>query len=1009
MKKILLFLAMLFTTATVHAQDNVSARRPFGQHTVAFTATPTFDAGTTENWKMTLTGNVTSSTLTGAEAGMFLKWEICQDNVGSHTFVWPSQLQNPITITATANACTTEIFYYDGTNGLIPVTTTSGGGGSGTVNAGTVGQIAQYSASTTVSSDAKLDDGNTNANGLTYSGTAGIFAQTYSATGTGAMTLSGKEGTCSGAAATFDVICVGDSISHSIETSLNGGSFFPVPQHQSTSPTPHGPLVAETFPQIFAVGVGTAGQPFLSGGAGADPGYAALNIASSTNVTGILQKTNALGTVVYTDQANTGGAAMTLDMSGSITTASAFRVPNKAGCTVALNGADCYDTTSNNRHFGTNSADSIVPVTTITPTNGNCAQWTIVSGNVQLGQAAGACGTPGGSPPLNNIVAATGANTIFNGDNAQIWQASLTTASKHWFTIDENSASTATGTPYLWDVHSIASSTANPVIFTTQGTVNGWNLLNSGSLWAPVGAGALAIPGTAHGVVISQGAGSATTLAPEVAAGKVLIDNGPGQDPSFQDPVISQAFVNIWNAQDITATRTSANVRNPIFSQSATLQLTFAGITGSPSGCTLQFRGVDSQGNVLNNSGTVSISPANGTSSQTFTAASTLQTAAQVSAVYACSVYPTAGTLTLDFTPIPNVNVTNIIAVGTIPAGTNIIGKVGIDQTTPGTTNAVSATNLPTTVDTNSGTKSASTLRVVLATDQPALTNKLLVTPDSVALPAHQSTNVDQLNGTTTDTNSGNKSAGTLRVVIATDQPQLTNSLKVDGSGVTQPVSGTVTANIGTTNGLALDTTVAKLNNAQGSTTSGQTGPLMQGAVTTSAPSYTTAQTSPLSLTTAGALRTDASATTQPISGTVTANIQSNASVNQAQIGGSAVVADPCQQLARSSANINLTAGGQVITGAASKQTYICSMELITATAQNIALVEGTGTVCATGIAGMAGGTTAATGWNFGANGGFVKGIGANWVFKTATAADNVCLLLSGTGQTSGSIQYVQQ
>jgi len=43
--------------------------------------------------------------------------------------------------------------------------------------------------------------------------------------------------------------------------------------------------------------------------------------------------------------------------------------------------------------------------------------------------------------------------------------------------------------------------------------------------------------------------------------------------------------------------------------------------------------------------------------------------------------------------------------------------------------------------------------------------------------------------GTTADTNSGNKSAGTLRVVIATDQVQLTNALKVDGSGVTQPIS----------------------------------------------------------------------------------------------------------------------------------------------------------------------------------------------------------------------------
>ncbi len=49
--------------------------------------------------------------------------------------------------------------------------------------------------------------------------------------------------------------------------------------------------------------------------------------------------------------------------------------------------------------------------------------------------------------------------------------------------------------------------------------------------------------------------------------------------------------------------------------------------------------------------------------------------------------------------------------------------------------------------------------------------------------------NLTQIAGTAVDTNSGTKSAGTQRVVIATDQPQLTNALKVDGSAVTQPVS----------------------------------------------------------------------------------------------------------------------------------------------------------------------------------------------------------------------------
>lgn len=64
---------------------------------------------------------------------------------------------------------------------------------------------------------------------------------------------------------------------------------------------------------------------------------------------------------------------------------------------------------------------------------------------------------------------------------------------------------------------------------------------------------------------------------------------------------------------------------------------------------------------------------------------------------------------------------TDLKANVTLHSGSAIIGKTGIDQTTPGTTNAVAATNLPTTVDTNSGNKSASTPRVVIATDQPAI------------------------------------------------------------------------------------------------------------------------------------------------------------------------------------------------------------------------------------------------------------------------------------------------
>ena len=114
---------------------------------------------------------------------------------------------------------------------------------------------------------------------------------------------------------------------------------------------------------------------------------------------------------------------------------------------------------------------------------------------------------------------------------------------------------------------------------------------------------------------------------------------------------------------------------------------------------------------------------------------------------------------------------------------------VSVSGTVTTTPPSNASTNLAqvagTTPDTNSGNKSAGTLRVVLATDQPQLTARLLVTPDSVALPAHQSVNVDQIAGTTPDTNSGNKSAGTLRVVLATDQP----AVSVSGTVTTTPPS----------------------------------------------------------------------------------------------------------------------------------------------------------------------------------------------------------------------------
>lgn len=116
-------------------------------------------------------------------------------------------------------------------------------------------------------------------------------------------------------------------------------------------------------------------------------------------------------------------------------------------------------------------------------------------------------------------------------------------------------------------------------------------------------------------------------------------------------------------------------------------------------------------------------------------------------------------------------------------------GSLTVDGTVSITANSsVNVAQLAgTTTDTNSGNKSAGTLRVVLATDQPALTNKLLVTPDSVALPANQSVNVSQINGVTPLMGNGVTGTGSQRVTIASDNTAFSVNAVQSGTWTVQP------------------------------------------------------------------------------------------------------------------------------------------------------------------------------------------------------------------------------
>lgn len=195
-----------------------------------------------------------------------------------------------------------------------------------------------------------------------------------------------------------------------------------------------------------------------------------------------------------------------------------------------------------------------------------------------------------------------------------------------------------------------------------------------------------------------------------------------------------------------------------------------------------------------------------------------------------------------------------------------------------------------------------------------------------------------------------------------------TGLLRVDGSGVTQPVSGTITANAGTGSFTVVQSTAANLRAQTASEGSTGSSPpaiagLTGGSVTTAAPSYTNGQMSALSLTTAGLLRVDASGTTQSISGTVTANAgtgnftvtQATASNLRAQTaaesatgsappslavltGGSVTTAAPVYTNGQMSA-LSLNTSGQLRVEAAGSNTATPTLANVSGSASSVTLI----------------------------------------------------------------------
>lgn len=258
------------------------------------------------------------------------------------------------------------------------------------------------------------------------------------------------------------------------------------------------------------------------------------------------------------------------------------------------------------------------------------------------------------------------------------------------------------------------------------------------------------------------------------------------------------------------------------------------------------------------------------------------------------------------------------VTVGVDPAtfslNVNIVGPQNFGSPTTAVRTASLIGNTAGLASFGSGTTSSQTLRVVLPTDQTAIpvsqsgtwttgrTWALSLASDHVnaaqegawTVTANQGTSPWVVSGTVIaneDKNYGTVGANTLRTASqignatgaalfgagTTTAQVLRVVLPTDQTAIPATQSGTwninnISGTISLPTGAATEASLVKLTLAQGSTTSGQSGSLTFGAVTAAAPTYTNATSNSLSLTTAGALRVDGSATTQPVSGTVTAN-----------------------------------------------------------------------------------------------------------------------------------------
>lgn len=150
------------------------------------------------------------------------------------------------------------------------------------------------------------------------------------------------------------------------------------------------------------------------------------------------------------------------------------------------------------------------------------------------------------------------------------------------------------------------------------------------------------------------------------------------------------------------------------------------------------------------------------------------------------------------------------------------------------------------------------------------------------------------------------------------------------------------------------------------------------------------------------------------LNGNVTAAIPAGTAYigkTRATDGTNDAVLNACETVAQTSTPISITTATttRIVAPTSAKKTYICYLFLTSAAADNVAIVEGTGGTCGSSTAGVIGGTTAANGPNFAANGGVALSNGGKTsVAETAGTNVDLCLITSAATPLAGVIKWVQ-